>query len=125
MKKYEMTPSQWATARKKIEQTHEESTHWNDKVLGVVELGHLVITPAKYSKDGEKLLKKAVLSTKVAVDILWSDKPLPSFKSYQVWPLPCGVHTFAGWEGTYAKEFCEANPDHEYCNPVITDDHAS
>ena len=127
MKKYEMTPAQWATARKKIELTHEGNTHWDtDKVLGVVELGHLVITPAKYSKDGMKVTKKAVLSDKVAVDILWSGEPIKAgFEVRQVWPLPCGVHTFAGWEGTYAKEFCEMNPGHEYCNPVITDNHAS
>jgi hypothetical protein len=46
MKKYEMTPAQWATARKKIEVTTDEGSSWSDAVLGVVELGHLEITPA-------------------------------------------------------------------------------
>jgi hypothetical protein len=123
MKKYEMTPSQWATARKKIEQTTDEGSSWSDAVLGVVELGHLTITPAVY--DGEEITTPAVLSTKVAIDILWSGEPVATFASKQVWPAPCGVHTFAGWEAAYAADFCEANPDHPYCNPVITESDAS
>ena len=127
MKKYEMTPAQWATARKKIEVTTNidgvSSTNWSDAVLGVVELGHLTITPAVY--DGEDITTPAVLSTKVAVDILWSAEPVATFASKQVWPAPCGVHTFAGWEAAYAADFCEANPTHAYCNPVITETDAS
>ena len=123
MKKYEMTPAQWATARKKIEVTTDEGSSWSDAVLGVVELGHLEITPAVY--DGEDITTPAVLSTKVAIDILWSGEPVATFASKQVWPAPCGVHTFAGWEAAYAADFCEANPDHAYCNPVITEEDAS
>ena len=123
MKKYEMTPAQWATARKKIEVTTDEGSSWSDAVLGVVELGHLEITPAVY--DGEEITTPAVLSTKVAIDILWSGEPVATFASKQVWPAPCGVHTFAGWEAAYAADFCEANPNHAYCNPVITESDAS
>ena len=123
MKKYEMTPAQWATARKKIEVTTDEGSSWSDAVLGVVELGHLEITPAVY--DGEDITTPAVLSTKVAIDILWSGEPVATFASKQVWPAPCGVHTFAGWEAAYAADFCEANPTHAYCNPVITETDAS
>ena len=123
MKKYEMTPAQWATARKKIELTTDEGSSWSDAVLGVVELGHLTITPAVY--DGEEITTPAVLSTKVAIDILWSGEPVATFASKQVWPAPCGVHTFAGWEAAYAADFCEANPTHAYCNPVITESDAS
>ena len=123
MKKYEMTPAQWATARKKIEVTTDEGSSWSDAVLGVVELGHLTITPAVY--DGEEITTPAVLSTKVAIDILWSGEPVATFASKQVWPAPCGVHTFAGWEAAYAADFCEANPTHAYCNPVITESDAS
>ena len=123
MKKYEMTPAQWATARKKIEVTTDEGSSWSDAVLGVVELGHLTITPAVY--DGEEITTPAVLSTKVAIDILWSGEPEATFASKQVWPAPCGVHTFAGWEAAYAADFCEANPNHAYCNPVITESDAS
>ena len=123
MKKYEMTPAQWATARKKIEVTTDQGSSWSDAVLGVVELGHLTITPAVY--DGEEITTPAVLSTKVAIDILWSGEPVATFASKQVWPAPCGVHTFAGWEAAYAADFCEANPNHAYCNPVITESDAS
>ena len=123
MKKYEMTPAQWATARKKIEVTTDEGSSWSDAVLGVVELGHLEITPAVY--DGEEITTPAVLSNKVAIDILWSGEPEATFASKQVWPAPCGVHTFAGWEAAYAADFCEANPTHAYCNPVITESDAS
>jgi hypothetical protein len=57
-------------------------------------------------------------STKVAVDILWADKPLTtSFASYVVWPAPCGIHVFAGWEQAYAEEYCKANPEAAYCQP--------
>ena len=118
-----MTPAQWATARKKIEVTTDEGSSWSDAVLGVVELGHLTITPAVY--DGEEITTPAVLSTKVAIDILWSGEPVATFASKQVWPAPCGVHTFAGWEAAYAADFCEANPTHAYCNPVITESDAS
>jgi len=123
MKKYEMTPAQWATARKKIEVTTDEGSSWSDAVLGVVELGHLEITPAVY--DGEEITTPAVLSNKVAIDILWSGEPVATFASKQVWPAPCGVHTFAGWEAAYAADFCEANPNHAYCNPVITESDAA
>ena len=123
MKKYEMTPAQWATARKKIEVTTDEGSSWSDAVLGVVELGHLEITPAVY--DGEEITTPAVLSNKVAIDILWSAEPVSTFASKQVWPEPCGVHTFAGWQAAYAADFCEANPDHPYCNPVISEEDAA
>ena len=123
MKKYEMTPAQWATARKKIEVTTDEGSSWSDAVLGVVELGHLEITPAVY--DGEEITTPAVLSNKVAIDILWSAEPVSTFASKQVWPAPCGVHTFAGWQAAYAADFCEANPDSPYCNPVISEEDAA
>ena len=183
-----MTKAQWATARKKIEVTNDGGTSWDSsKVLGVVELGHLVITPAVWTEDevvspavyaddveispavyGDPMLMEeatydeegveltaavyqdillepavieygalitpaviieavetspAVLSTKVAIDILWAGEPIAtSFAARQVWPMPCGVHTFSGWEATYAKDFCEMHPDHIYCNPVNSED---
>jgi hypothetical protein len=41
-RKYEMTPTQWATARKKIEKTNEEATYWDTELVAVVvELGKL------------------------------------------------------------------------------------
>jgi len=111
--KYEFTPSQWATAKAKIETTNPEGeTTWNSElVTAVVELGYLC---TETDEEG-KCLKT---SPKYAVDILWTGEPLAtSFASYVVYPAPCGVHVFAGWEQAYAEEYCKANP--EYCQPPV------
>ena len=113
--KYEFTPTQWATAKAKIETTNPEGeTYWNSElVTAVVELGHLCT-----ETDAEgKCLKT---SPKYAVDILWTGEPLAtSFASYVVWPAPCGVHIIAGWEQAYAEEYCKANPEAAYCQPPV------
>ena len=113
--KYEFTPAQWATLRKLIEATHEDTTSWSDLITAVHEIGHIVLTPAVI-EDGE-VVTPAVLSTKWAVDIIWASEPLSQFAQYVVYPKPCGVHVFAGWESIYAQEYCKANPDSEYCKP--------
>jgi len=115
--KFEFTPTQWATAKAKIETTDPEGeTSWNfELVTAVVELGYLC-TEWGTDEDGNQVCTKT--STKVAVDILWADKPLTtSFASYVVWPEPCGIHTFAGWEREYAEDYCKANPSAAYCQP--------
>jgi hypothetical protein len=123
MIKYEFTPTQWATAKAKIETTGtdpegETYTTWNSElVTAVVELGHLC-TEWGTDEEGNQVCTKK--STKVAVDILWADKPLTtSFASYVVWPAPCGVHIIAGWEQAYAEEYCKANPEAAYCQPPV------
>lgn len=40
-----------------------------------------------------------------AVDILWESNPLFEFKQYEVYPEPCGVHTFMGCEELYQLEY--------------------
>jgi len=40
-----------------------------------------------------------------AVDILWENDPLPEFEPFEVYPDPCGVHTFMGCEGLYKIEY--------------------
>lgn len=117
--KYEFTDSQLKTALAKIQVTDEEgNASWDsEKVLAVVELGKLVKTPAVLDEEGKEVTP-AVYATKNSVDILWADQPLTtSFASYVVWPEPCGVHIFAGWETEYAKAYCEANPNAAYCQP--------
>ena len=111
--KYEFTPSQWATLRKLIEVTHEDTTSWSDLITAVHEIGHIVLTPAVI-EDGE-VVTPAVLSPLWAVDIIWASEPLSEFAKYVVWPKNCGMHIFAGWESIYAQEYCKANPD--YCKP--------
>jgi hypothetical protein len=118
-RKYEFTPTQWATAKAKIELTGtdpegETYQYYNPElVTAVVELGKLCI---ERNEEGE-CVKEA---TKYSVDILWTNEPLTtSFASYVVWPEPCGVHVFAGHEQEYAAEYCLANPTAAYCQPPI------
>ena len=114
--KYEFTAAQWATAKAKIEVTNEglegPVTSWDaEKVAAVVELGKLCL---EHDEEG-KCIKEA---SKISVDILWAREPLTtSFASYVVWPEPCGVHVFAGWEAQYAADYCAANPKAAYCQP--------
>ena len=114
--KYEFTPTQWATLRKLIEQTTttpdgKESTTWKD--CAVVELGFIVITPAVL--DEMEVKTKAVLSDKWAVDILFYAEVPKEFEPFEVFPNPCGVHTFSGDESLYLKSFCAKFPDSEFC----------
>ena len=112
-RKYEFTPTQWATAKAKIQVTDDEgNTYWDSsKVIAVVELGFLCL---EHNEEGECINA----SPKYAVDILWADQPATtSFSSYVVWPEPCGVHIFAGWEAQYAADYCAANPSAAYCQP--------
>jgi len=114
--KFEFTPTQWATLRKLIEQTTTtpdgaKVQSWKD--CAVVELGFIVITPAVL--DGMEVKTKAVLSKKWAVDILFYAEPPTEFAPYEVYPNPCGVHTFSGDESLYLKTFCEKFPDSPYC----------
>jgi hypothetical protein len=121
--KYEFTPTQWATAKAKIELTGtdpegETYTYYNPElVTAVVELGHLC---TQWGTDAEGNQVCEVTSPKYAVDILWANEPMTtSFAAYVVWPSPCGVHIFAGWESAYATEYCVANPDAAYCQPPV------
>jgi hypothetical protein len=117
--KYEFTPTQWATAKAKIQNTvtnPDGSTEkvWDSElVTAVVELGKLCI---QWGTDPEGMQVCVKQSTKVSVDILWAGEPLTtSFAAYVVWPDPCGVHTFAGWESDYQTEFCQVNPGAPCC----------
>mgnify|MGYP000066432673 CR=1 FL=1 len=114
--KYEFTPTEWATLQKDIQQTTttpsgETVTNWKD--CAVVELGFLTITPAVI--EDMKVIEPAVLSNKWAVDILFYSEPPASFAPFEVWPSPCGVHTFSGCESLYLQSFCEKFPDSPYC----------
>ena len=113
--KYEFTPTEWATLRKLIEQTSNtpegEITSYKD--CAVVEIGFIVLTPAVM--DGMDIVTPAVLSDKWAVDILfYSESPI-EFKPFEVYPNPCGVHTFSGDESLYLKSYCAKFPESPYC----------
>ena len=111
-KKYEFTDqAEWSTFQKKIQvkSTDEEGVDvYSYKDVAVVELGNICLAK---DEEGECI----DLATTWAVDILWFRTLLPSFKPFEVYPNPCGIHTFAGCEGEYLKSFCEVNPTSEYC----------
>ena len=114
--KYEMLPAEWDTLKATIQVTDSEgNTSWDPAVVVAVhEIGHIC---QQWGTDAEGNQVCEVESPNWAVDILWVDAVPADFDAYVVWPLPVGIHTFAGWEQEYAKEYCIANPDAEYCQP--------
>ena len=47
-------------------------------------------------------------SDKIAVDILWSQEPLASFESSEVWPVPNSeLHTFGNAQALYKRDYCQ------------------
>jgi len=110
--KYEFpTQEAWESAKATISTTDEEgNTIYNSEiVVAVHEIGNICF--ATNPETGEC----TDLSTKWAVDILWQDLEPVDFVAYKVWPTPCGVHIFAGWESAYESEYCVANPTAAYC----------
>ena len=112
--KYEFTPTEWETLQKQIQQTTEtpsgETTSWVG--CAVVEIGFICL---QWGEDAEGKQVCVKQSDKWAVDILWDDQPLPSFVPFEVYPSPCGVHTFAGCDAMYLESFCKKFPDSPYC----------
>jgi hypothetical protein len=108
--KYEFTQAQWDKIKTKIQATstigEEETTYFTENV---VELGQLVLTPAVI--EDMQVIEEAILSDKYSVDILWKEEPLTDFNKYEIYPDPCGVHTFAGLEGLYAERYYTKYPE--------------
>ena len=116
-----MSPTQWATARKKIEKTGtdpEPYTYWNPDLVSVlVDLGRLC---QEWGTDAEGNQVCVKQSSKVSIDIVWVGEPLADFNQYLVWPNPVGVSSMGYTLDTeYAQAFCVANPDAEYCKPPV------
>ena len=76
------------------------------EVTAIHEIGFICLAT---NEEGECI----DLSTKYAVDMLCEE--LEWLAPFVVWPNPCGVHIFAGWEAAYKAEFCAINPDSPYC----------
>ena len=107
-------PTEWEAAKALI--TDEEG-NYTDAVVMVVELGNLCET---WGTDEEGNPICEVTSPLISVDVLWTNEPLAAWDSAIVWPVPVGIHTFGSKHAAeYAKAYCIANPDAEYCNPVI------
>ena len=43
----------------------------------------------------------------VCVDILFHDTCPEDLAAFVVWPEPCGVHSFSGWEEQYEADYKE------------------
>jgi len=112
--KFEFTPTQWATLRKLIETTTttpdgSKVQSWVD--CAVVEIGFICLEWGQV--DDKPVCTKQ--SDKWAVDILFYAEVPKEFDPYEVYPNPCGVHTFSGDESLYLKTFCAKFPDSEFC----------
>jgi hypothetical protein len=122
--KFEFTPTQWATLRKLIEQTTTtpdgtKVQSWVD--CAVVEIGFICLEWGQV--DDKPVCTKQ--SDKWAVDILFYAEPPASFAPFEVFPKPCGVHTFSGDDSLYLKGYCAKFPESDYCKlpePVITNE---
>lgn len=68
----------------------------------VVELGHLC---QEKDEEGNCIL----FEEEFAVDIMWYGEIPESFNEYEIFPNPCGVHTFAGCEDLYVERFNQFN----------------
>ena len=47
------------------------------------------------------------LDSLVCFDILFQDAYPDSLAAYIVWPAPCGVHSFLGWDAQYEADYKE------------------
>ena len=113
-RKYEFTPTEWATLQKDIQQTNGEETTWKD--CAVVEIGFICL-------EWEQVDDKPVCtkqSDKWAVDILFYTEPPAEFTPFEVWPDPMGIHTFSGDDNLYLVGYCAKFPDSPSC--VIPDE---
>ena len=120
-RKYEFTPTEWATLQKDIQQTiitpsGETVTSWKD--CAVVEIGFICLEWGQV--DDKPVCVKQ--SDKWAVDILFYAEVPVEFEPYEVWPDPMGIHTFSGDDNLYLVGYCAKFPDSPYCvipDPVI------
>jgi hypothetical protein len=118
-RKYEFTPTQWATAKKKIELTEtnpdgETYSYWNPELIAIVyEIGKLCTEWETNEEDMPICVKQ---STKISVDIVWQKEELSDFDKYMVFPIPVGVSSMGdSLDKEYTEAYCVINPD--YCKP--------
>ena len=102
--------AEWLTVKDSL---YEEDEALIPEVTAIHEIGFICLAT---NDEGECI----DLSTKYAVDMLCEE--LEWLAPFIVYPKPCGVHIFAGWEAAYTKEFCEINPDSPYCVIPEVDD---
>jgi hypothetical protein len=75
-----------------------------DPMDSVVILGHLC---EQTDKEGNCVKVRKEFS----VDVLFNaDEPSELAAPYVIWPRPCGVHAFAGWEAQYEADYNANKP---------------
>jgi hypothetical protein len=106
-------PSQsiWKNFQLQISTTTEGSLSYID--CAVHEIGNICL---ETDEEGNCIN----LDPSYAVDIMWFKEIPQAFNEYEVFPDPCGVHTFAGCEDLYKERYCEFFP--EYCKPKEIDE---
>ena len=67
----------------------------------VVELGYLVETKGTYDEEGN-VITAPVMSTKIAVDILWSNEVDEALEPNRIYPITPS-HSIAGMQELYLK----------------------
>jgi len=67
----------------------------------VVNLGYLVKTKGTYDEDGE-VITAPVMSTKIAVDILWNNEVDETLEPNRIYPITPS-HYIGGMEELYLK----------------------
>jgi len=67
----------------------------------VVELGYLVETKGTYDEEGN-VITNPVMSTKIAVDILWNNEVDEALEPNRIYPITPS-HYIAGMEELYFK----------------------
>jgi hypothetical protein len=75
-----------------------------DPMDSVVILGHLC---EQFDNEGNCVKVRKEFS----VDVLFhADEPSELAAPYVIWPRPCGVHAFAGWEAQYEADYNANKP---------------
>ena len=106
--KYEFENKEQFDTLKDLHLTDEDN---NLIGVAVVEVGHITIEEAILSEDGE-VIKEAVLSSMYAVDMLYQTiEPLTELEAFEVYPNPCGIHSFAGLDYLYELEYYNKFPE--------------
>ena len=91
-----------------FEWTSFETTYLKnlEEKITIAEIGDREITPPVFSVEDDMILTPAVMKGTYAVDILWQTiEPIEEITAYEVYPEPCGIHTFSGLSHLYEKEF--------------------
>ena len=59
----------------------------------------------KPTLDNCHFVELGVINSLFAVDILFNEEPNDDLLIYEVFPEPCGVHTFLGMEDLYLERY--------------------